>query len=125
MIQLLRREYKLDILLKIAQLPRATFYYHTKRMAKPDKYAEVKEAIIDIYHEHKGRYGYRRIKMALRRRGLTINHKTVQRLMKALDLRCLVRMRKYRSYKGQVGVIAEDLIAEELPCSSAQSEVGY
>jgi transposase InsO family protein len=98
------------MLLKIAQLPRATFYYHAKRMAKPDKYAEVKGAIVDIYHEHKGRYGYRRINTALRERGFTINHKTVQRLMKVLGLCCLVRMKKYRSYKGQVGAIADDLL---------------
>ncbi len=36
-IQELRRKHKLKVLLSIAQLPRATFYYHLKRMNKPDK----------------------------------------------------------------------------------------
>ncbi|MFA3232335.1 IS3 family transposase [Acinetobacter baumannii] len=36
-----------------------------------------------IYHKHKGRYGYRRITLALKNMGLTINHKCVQRLMQS------------------------------------------
>jgi len=112
-IQVLRREYGLEILLEIAQLPRSTFYYHAKRMTKPDKYAEVKEEIATIYHENKGRYGHRRITQALQGRGFTINHKTVQRLMKVLGLCCLVRIKKYKSYKGKVGEIADDLLRRD------------
>ena len=48
--------------------------------------------------------------MELRNRGYQINHKTVQRLMKILGLKCMVRMKKYRSYKGQVGKIAPNLL---------------
>ena len=57
-----------------------------------------------------GRYGYRRITMEMCNRGYIINHKTVQRLMKQLNLKCMVRIKKYRSYKGQVGEIAPNLI---------------
>ena len=39
-----------------------------------------------------------------------MNHKTVQRLMKELGLICHVRMKKYRSYKGDVGKIAPNLM---------------
>lgn len=98
------------LLLSIAQLPRATFYYHVKHQAEPDKYIRAKEEIAAIYHENKGRYGYRRITMDLRCRGLALNHKTVQRLMKKLGLVCRVRMKKYKSYKGEVGKIAPDLL---------------
>ena len=42
-------------MLTIAQLPRATFYYHLKRMIVPDKYKEAKAEIVAIYHENKGR----------------------------------------------------------------------
>ena len=58
-IQELRQEYKLDMLLEIAQLPRSTFYYHNERQNKGDKYACVQVEIAAIYHENKGRYGYR------------------------------------------------------------------
>ena len=107
-VQKLRQKYALTLLLEITQLPRATFYYHRKRMQKADKYAEAKEGINAIYHENKGRYGYRRITAVLHNRGMCLNHKTVQRLMKQLGLACRVRMKKYRSYK--VGKIAPNLL---------------
>ncbi|WP_228712554.1 IS3 family transposase [Klebsiella pneumoniae] len=56
-----------------------------------DRYAGLKENIRKIYHYHKGRYGYRRITLALRKQGLRINHKTVQRLMAELSLRSVIR----------------------------------
>ena len=79
-------------------------------MQQADKYAEAKEEITSIYHRNKGRYGYRRITAALRNSGIHLNHKTVQRLMKELGLVCCVRVRKYRSYKGEVGKIAPNLL---------------
>ena len=79
-------------------------------MQKSDKYVEVKEEITAIYHENKGRYGYRRITTVIHDRGFLLNHKTVQRLMKQLGLVCLVRMKKYRSYKGEVGKTAPNLL---------------
>jgi putative transposase len=59
----------------------------------------VKEAITAIFHENKGRYGYPRITAELRRHGFGLKHKTVQGLMKSLNLICRVRMKKYHSYK--------------------------
>ena len=110
MIQKLRQEFSLALLLDIAQLPRATFYYHLKRIKRADKYEAAKAEITTIYHENKGRYGYRRITAELRSRNFPLNHKTVQRLMKELGLVCRVRMKKYRSYKGKVGKIAPNLL---------------
>ena len=109
-VQKLRQKHALSILLSIAQLPRATFYYHLKRMNRADKYKAVKAEITAIYHENKGRYGYRRITTELHKRNFLLNHKTVQRLMKELGLVCRVRMKKYRSYKGEVGKIAPNLL---------------
>ena len=107
-IQELRQEYKLDMLLEIAQLPRSTFYYHSKRQRKEDKYVQAKAEICAIYHENKGRYGYRRVTDELHNRGIMLNHKTVQHLMKVLGLICRVRMKKYRSYKGEKGTTADN-----------------
>ena len=82
-------------------------------MDVPDKYKEVKAEITAIYHENKGRYGYRRITVELHNRGFHLNHKTVQRLMKELGLVCRIRIKKYRSYKGEVGKIAPNLLNRE------------
>lgn len=104
-------------MLEIAGLRRSTFYYHIGRIDITDKYEKVKEKIKDIYHSSKGRYGYRRITMALKGLGFTINHKTVQRLMKELGVICQVRMKKYRSYKGEVGKVAENLLNRDFSAS--------
>jgi transposase InsO family protein len=91
-------------------MARSTFYYHLKQSKRPDKYACEKEEIINIYHEHKGRYGYRRITAEMKNRGYSINHKTVLKIMNTNGVKCQVRLRKYRSYKGEVGKIAPDLL---------------
>ena len=91
-------------------MPRSTYYYYVKQSKKEDKYKEIKEEIISIYHENKGRYGYRRITMELHNRGFVINHKTVLRLMKQLGLQCFVKIKKYKSYKGEVGKICDNIL---------------
>ena len=113
MIWELRHEYKVALLLDVAKLARSTYYYYAKHRQEPDKYSEIKEQITNIFHENRGRYGYRRITMEMKNRGYCINHKTVQRLMKELKLECKVRMKKYRSYKGEVGKIAPNLLERD------------
>jgi transposase InsO family protein len=78
----------------------------------------IKEEIMAIYHENQGRYGYRRITMELHNRGYEINHKTVQRLMNELNIKCMVRIQKYRSYKGEVGKIAPNLIQRDFKATA-------
>ena len=78
-------------------------------MTQVDKYESEKQEITAIYHENKGRYGYRRITAELRKRKFSLNYKTVRRLMKELGSVFRVRMKKYRSYKGETGKIALNL----------------
>ena len=61
----------------------------------------MKEEICSIAAENKGRYGYRRVTQELRNRGFHYNHKLVMKLMKQLGLSSKVRVKKYRSYKGE------------------------
>lgn len=97
-------------LVKLAGIPRSTYYDLVKRMNRPDPDADLKAEIKVIYEEHEGRYGYRRIRDELANRGQKVNHKKVQRIMKELGLKCLVRMKKYKSYKGKVGKIAPNIL---------------
>lgn len=94
----------------MAGIPRSTYYYYITKLDKPDKYAEVKILITQIFHENKRRCGYRRITSELHDRKHCINHKTVQRLMKVLGLYCPVRMKRYQSYRGEVGKVAPNLL---------------
>lgn len=113
MLQGLRPDYPLGLLLRAAGLSRSTFYYHVKAMSTQDKYAAIKSKIRMLDERHQGRYGYRRITAALRQAGEMINHKSVQRLMQQLGLQSLVRPKKYRSYRGAVGRIAPNLLERQ------------
>lgn len=106
----LRHKYDLAILLSCVKMARSSFYYYAKRMGLADKYLETKTAIQDLYHQHKGRLGYRRINLLLQQQGQIINHKTVLRLMRILKLKSIIRVKKYRSYKGEQGKVAPNLL---------------
>ncbi|MER1959115.1 MAG: IS3 family transposase [Solibacillus sp.] len=106
----LRHKYSVKALVAFAEIPRSTYYDLVKKINRPDPDAELKVEIQTIYNEHEGRYGYRRIRDELANRGQKVNHKKVQRLMKALGLKCIVRMKKYKSYKGTVGKIAPNIL---------------
>ena len=97
-------------IVKVADIPRSTYYYWEKRLSNEDKYVKVKEAIAAIYHEHKGRYGYRRITKELEKKNIYHNPKTINRLMNEMGLKCEVRMKKYRSYRGTVGKVAPNIL---------------
>jgi len=104
----------LAVLLKISKLARSTYYYHSNQLNKEDKYSKIKDEIKSIYHENKCRYRYRRITLELKNRGYLINHKTVLKLMNKLGLRSIIRQkRKYSSYRGTLGKIADNLLKRD------------
>ncbi len=96
-------------------MARSTFYYSIKPV--PDKWAVERQRIVELYHQNKGRYGYRRLTMAMQNEGYIINSKTVRRLMKEAGIKCEVRMKKYKSYKGEVGKTAPNLLERNFKAS--------
>jgi putative transposase len=104
----LRQSYPVVALLSVVGLLRSTFYAWDAARKIPDKYAEAKELIKRIYDEHKGRYGYRRIALALRAHGIVLHANTVRRLMGLLKLKSTQRIKRYKSFKGNVGIVAPD-----------------
>lgn len=106
----LRHKYDLELLLNCMNMARSSYYYYEKRSQLNDKYKAVKDLIKQIYNHHKGRLGYRRITLLIRQKGIIINHKTVLRLMKILGLKSLIRLKKYKSYKGEQGKIAPNIL---------------
>lgn len=66
--------------------------------------------MLEIREEH-ANAGYRPMVEYLKAKGFHVNHKKVQRLMKKLGLRVTSfwrRSRKYNSYKGKVGKVAQN-----------------
>ena len=113
MVEELKAKYCLQYLLRATGLPKSVYYYHRDALKLRCPETELKAQIWDIYHRHKGRYGYRRITSALRTMGMIINHKRVQRLMSELGLKSKVRPKRYKSYKGEVGRIADNILNRE------------
>lgn len=106
------------MLLEISKLKRSTFYYHLKT-SKTDKYLVEKQEIKEIFETNKERYGYRRILLVLRQKGYVINHKTVLKLMKSLNLQGKQRRSKYKSYKGEVGKVAPNILNRAFETNNA------
>jgi putative transposase len=121
-VQELRQQFPIAGLLKLAELPRSTFYYQQKVLKQGDKYRQLKDTIKTVFECHKGRYGYRRVTAAVRQLGERVNHKTVQRLMGTLGLKSLVRPKKYRSFKGEVGQAAPNELKRRFEANAANQK---
>ena len=120
-IQGLRPKHKLDILLEVKGMARSTFYYNHR--PKADKWVVERQRIAELYHQNKGRYGYRRLTMAMRNEGYVINSKTVRKLMAEAGIKCAVRMKKYKSYKGEVGKIAPNLLERDFKADAPHKKM--
>jgi len=102
----LRHCFPLHGLLRFAGLARSSFYYQQKALQASDKHVELRARTREIFMHHRGRYGYRRITAELRRQGLCVNHKTVQKLMGGMQLKSLVRPKRYKAFEGAVAEAA-------------------
>ena len=92
-------------------MAKSTYYFELSKVNLVDeRNIKPKEEIQNIFTEHKGRYGVRRVYQELLNRGFVVNHKRVQRLMKVMELAGKRPKEKYHSYKGQVGKIADNII---------------
>ncbi len=60
--------------------------------------------------------------MEMHNKSYTINHKTVLRLMNEEKLKCQVRIKRYRSYKGEVGKVAPNLLERDFSTKAPNEE---
>lgn len=102
-------------------MARSTYYYH-ERSEQKDIHSTLKVLIKRVYDKHRGRYGYRRITDELRKKGHIINHKTVLKIMKTLGLKSLIRRKKYKSYKGEQGKIAPNILERAFKAQAPQQK---
>lgn len=98
--------------LRISNLPKSSFYEWVQKLNEIDhEEAKLINKIKLIIDKSKRRYGYRRVTLMLKNKGLVVNHKRVYRIMKEHNLLCDKfhrKTRKYYSYKGEVGRIANN-----------------
>lgn len=99
------------------KMARSTFYYNLKHLGQSDGYDDIRDHIQDIYASHHGRYGYRRITAQLHNDGMGLNHKTVHKLMRQMNLKAKHRKQHYHSYKGEVGKVAPNVLGRDFATS--------
>jgi putative transposase len=122
-VQALKAEFPLAVLLAVAGLARATFFYHQARLARPAARAALDAALDDAIRtavtQAKGRYGHRRIHRELGKDGWRVAKKTVLARMRTLGLTCQVRRRKRgTSARGERGTTAPNLLNRDFTASA-------
>lgn len=105
------------MLLECKGIAKSVFYYYRAKLKKEDKYRVEKQVIKEIFDCNQGCYGYRRITAEMRNQGYIINHKTVQKLMSWLNIKCQIRRVRYRSYRGEIGRVAPNILNRNFSCT--------
>lgn len=86
------------------------YYNYLKKKEKRRRKKQVLQAIEEIYHEHEGVDGYRRIKVYLERRGIYLSNLTVFKYMKELKLKSITRRKKMPYKKGSSHKVFENIL---------------
>lgn len=99
--------------------------YWQKRFDKANPDETIEQEILEIRKENKD-FGYRRIYGMLRKQGLIINKKRVQRIVQKLGIQVTSytrKSRKYSSYKGNVGRIALNRVRRRFETSVPHQKI--
>lgn len=92
-------------------MSKSTYYFELSKINVVELRNKTLMSIIqEIFTHHKGRYGVRRVYGELVNRGINVNHKRVQRLMRVMRLAGKRPKEKYHSYLGEVGRVAANII---------------
>lgn len=110
-IDALKNKYSLPMLCRKLNLAKSSYYYQEKSIHVEDKYLEFRKKIVQLFHDNRDIFGYRKIHMLLRKEGTIVSEKVVRRIMKQEAL--IVKQRhkhKYNSYKGEITPAVENVI---------------
>lgn len=81
----------------IASVSRSGYYKWSKSSDKPEKDHKDYVLVRDLFMAGKQKYGFRTIQMKLSEKGITMNHKKIQRIMKKYNL--VTKIRRKNPYK--------------------------
>ncbi|KLA29590.1 IS3 family transposase [Bacillus cereus] len=120
--EMINTGHTVTMLCEIAGVTRGGYYKWVKRYSAPSEKqledAEIKKKIVTCYKKLKGIYGYRRIQVWLKiTYNLHINHKRVQRLMKELGIRSVIRRKRPYYGKKEAYVISDNHLNRDFQAS--------
>ena len=96
-----REKYSISVMCRFFSVSRSGYYDYVHRLNRPDKDADLAEAIRQQQQKCRSTYGYRRMQLVLAAQGIYRNPKTVLRVMKKYDLLSEIRRRRKWVNMGQ------------------------
>ena len=78
------------MLLTYFHVARSTYYYQQAVINKPDKYLPFRGQIASVFHQNRGVFGYRRVHLALKRKGVILSEKVIRHMMKEEELAAFI-----------------------------------
>ena len=96
-----RHEYPVSVMCRFFQVSRSGYYDFVHRLGRPEKDAALAKIIEEQRERSFHTYGYRRMWLVLKKRGIHRNPKTVLRVMKKYDLLSEIRRRRKWQQMGQ------------------------
>ncbi len=114
MIDALMTKYKLIELLTILEISKSSYYYQKRALLLPSKYLSVTTLIKDIFKESMKTYGYRRIDVELKKKGVFISDKVIRKIMRSEKLNVIfIKRKKYNSYLGEISPAVDNIIKRD------------
>ena len=99
-----RDEYGVEPICSVLPIASATFYDYKQKQARPElrslrskRDQWLRDEIRRVHAENRGVYGVRKVWVQLQREGIDVARCTVERLMRQLGLRGVVRGKKYKT----------------------------
>lgn len=86
---------------EILGVARATYYYSLSRGG--EERDPLEGEVVRIYEENRGRYGARRVKAVLARRGKRASHRRIGNILKKNNLTCIRRNAKMKAERAPAG----------------------
>lgn len=122
----LREKYPIKHLCEVVGISRSSYYKWLKRKPSKDeqKLKQLKKNISEVYHQHKGIYGYRRITIYLNHyKKMKVNHKCVYRLMSLMGLKAVIRRRRYNYRPSKAIHVSENLLDRKFTANKAYQKL--
>ena len=113
LIDALRTTYPLNDLLEMIEIAKSSYFYQREAFARPDKYADMRTEVKNIFSENKRRYGYRRVHTEIKKTGVVVSEKVVRKIMKEEQLEVPCKKNLYNSYKGEISPAVKNVIARD------------
>jgi transposase InsO family protein len=107
------KDYPVSAICLILNLNRSSYYKWLKRDANYQEIEDKKliELLCILYQESNGIFGYRRMQINLKRRfGLAVNKKRIYRIMRAINMKSVIRRKRPYYIRSTPEVTAENIL---------------